>query len=880
MTPKQTLEKYFGHTQFRDGQKEIIDTIISGKNVLAVLPTGAGKSVCYQIPALVSPNFSIVVSPLIALMKDQVDSLNSKEEVAAYINSTMNIHEIDIVLQNISFGKIKLLYVSPERMENVGFAERIKSLNPNFLFIDEAHCISEWGHNFRPSYLKIKDFIKYTGIKRISCFTATATPEVRDDIINQLILKDCKLFVRGFERKNLNLNVITSVTRGKKKQKVLELLKNNKTPALVYTSLRKTAEEVAEFLILNRVNCAYYHAGLNNIERKKIQEDFQNNKLSVLVCTNAFGMGIDKKDIRLIIHYNLPGTVENYYQEIGRAGRDGKQSFIFLLHDDSDVKTQKFFIGNSFPDKKLIHTVYNAICDYNKIAVGIKPEKSLVVNTEYISNYNKKKLTYSLIHSSLKLLENNGYIRILSSFENKPTLKFTCGPESLRNFVKNLSDNILREIILYFIREYGGGIFTKSIKIDLNKLSQNMGLEVDEINKLLDSLNNFGYAEYYNSNNSGKDNIVLTVPRVSPDGLLLNYKRINELYLLQQRKLDEMVNYAYTNECRFKFILNYFGDKHEDYTCGKCDNCTGQSQLAGSSTYIDYLKELILKTIYFIKENATENIVINVLKGNNSYNQYRNLETFQSCVNHTKKEIKSVFIDLIHNKYIEKNLSNNKIHLTSKGNDELLKANLIDVDSKKNLTKDYEKALELFNLLREEREKVSKKFVQANYLICPDDVLRKIAETAPKSKEDLLAVSGFTKRMYNKVGVEFLNIIKQDSEKGLDKKTENHKKDLPKNISETYKLILKGYSLNDIASLRNLSEAVISMQIETILQFEPTLDIIKIINLETLERISDEIKNGFTDLKELKSKLPIHISYAEIRIALAKFRFNEASSLS
>ncbi|MEO8230851.1 MAG: RecQ family ATP-dependent DNA helicase, partial [Ignavibacteriota bacterium] len=285
MTTLAALTKYFSHKEFRSGQQEIIDEIMDSKNVLAVLPTGAGKSICFQIPALISDNYSIVISPLIALMKDQVDSLNRSTEIAAFINSTQSYYETEKVLQDIHFGKIKIVYVAPERLENPEFASRLKNLNPKFLFIDEAHCISEWGHNFRPSYTKLKDFIEFTGIKNISAFTATATPEVVKDIVKQLGLKNAKVIIKGFERENLFLNV--EITK-QKKERCLQLVHQFKSPAIIYTSSRKKAEELAEYLKHNKIKCEYYHAGLNPIIRKKIQEDFIEDRLPVIIATNAF----------------------------------------------------------------------------------------------------------------------------------------------------------------------------------------------------------------------------------------------------------------------------------------------------------------------------------------------------------------------------------------------------------------------------------------------------------------------------------------------------------------------------------------------------------------------------------------------------------------
>ena len=865
MNAIKALKEYFGYSKFRVNQEEIINAILDKNNVLAVLPTGAGKSICYQIPSLISPNFSIVISPLIALMKDQVDSLNKNGEIAAFINSTMSFHEVEEVLHKISFGQIKLLYVAPERLENIAFAERIKNLSPYYLFVDEAHCISEWGHNFRPSYRKIKEFVDFVGINRISGFTATATTEVVHDITKQLGFKDHKLFVRGFERDNLYLNVF--VTKNKK-DKCYELIKQFKTPAIIYTASRKNAEDISDHLNFKGVNTAYYHAGLGSIERKKIQEDFLNDKLPVIAATNAFGMGIDKKDIRLIIHYNTPGSIENYYQEIGRAGRDGNRADVFLLHDDYDINIQNFFLSNSHPDKELIQNIYSAICDYGKIAVGNISDKEIPLNYDYISSYLKKRLNKGLIFSAIRFLENAGYLKLLSEYNNKPTLQFVSDSNKLKNFIKKTSNLILREAVLMLLREYGSNLFNEKIKIPMSEMIRRLDVTNKELEDAFTTLDNLGFAIY--STPIGKDNVKLITPRVKSSSLKLDYKLINESYIRMRKKIDSMVDYVFTNECRFKFILDYFGEDVEEYSCGKCDICVDPSILTDTSS--EYVKELVLRTIRESNKHLHEASLLIILKGNSKTGNYSNYNTYGSCANYDKNDLKNIIQQLISEGLIlRKEDSKKNLTLSEEGINFV--ADITEEVLEKPPEKNYEDNLFLFNSLRELRTKVSKRFLQTGYLICPDEVLKEIALAKPKTKEGLLSVKGFNNRMFSKFGTEILEVVNEyfDSSNTVEPSLSEIRA-IPSNIIETYNLLKKGYSLSDIASLRQLSEAVISMQIETILEYQRDIKVEHLFEEGFYKLISEKIAEGKTEMKELKADLPEAITYPLIRIALAKHR--------
>ncbi|HPN36964.1 MAG TPA: ATP-dependent DNA helicase RecQ [Melioribacteraceae bacterium] len=868
MTPYEVLKNFFGYSSFRDNQEEIIDTILQNKNILAILPTGAGKSLCYQIPALCKDGLSIVISPLIALMKDQVDALNKTKTVAAFINSTLEYKEIEKIFNDIYSGNIKLLYLAPERLENSIFVERLSKLSLEYLFIDEAHCISEWGHNFRPSYKKIRDFKDYINFKGISAFTATATPKIRVDIINQLGLSNPSIFIAGFERDNLVLNVIRT---NQKKFKTLELVKKYNSTTIIYAATRKNVEEISQFLRFNGIKSEFYHAGLESNLRKMIQDDFIKGNIDVICATTAFGMGIDKNNVRLVIHYNMSSSIENYYQEIGRAGRDGKESYIYLLYDKNEKETIEFIQLNSFPNREQIITIYNAICNYGRVAIGMKSDNGIPLNKDFYKILNSADFNINLIHSIISILVKAGYFKLYDNYQAKHLIKFLLNINDLRIYIDKIANNKLKDTILLLLREYGSNLFINNLKIDLNKLSNKYNVPFDDIEDSLKKLNAIGIVEYTPPVLSTV--VYMETPRVDSKLLKLDFSDLDAQKAETLSKINEMVNYVYSDKCRFNFILEYFGQNNIDYRCGKCDNCKGD--LGFNTSTIEFLEEVILKSVHESYQRMRIRNLYSVLTGNTKSDRFKNLTTFGTCAHFSRNEIDSSLNSLL-DKCLLKNV-NNVLVLTEKGIELFLQYNENNNKVGKKEVENYELNVELFTRLKDIRKVVASRYSQTPSLVCPDEILRNISLEKPKSPEHLLNIDGFNQRMFNKLGAEILDAINDFiKEKQLNKTEPDYEviTKLPENIIGTYKLLKRGYSLGKIADMLKTHESIVALQIESIIEFDPNTNIDTILLPSDFKKIEILYNSGLKEVSELKIKNN-NLSIAQIRIAVTKLKYFE-----
>lgn len=558
------LHTYFGFEEFREGQREVISAILEGHDTVVVMPTGGGKSLCYQLPALMKEGATVVVSPLIALMKDQVDALHARNLPATFINSSIPFEEQKARIAGLRRGDYKLVYVAPERFRSTHFVETLRTARIALFAVDEAHCISQWGHDFRPDYLKLREAVEQIGRPQIAALTATATPHVRADIIEQLNLREPRAFVSGFDRPNLSINVLRTQ---KEREKIthIKALASRHTggSGIIYTSTRKAVEQVTTRLRAAGLSLVAYHAGMEDAERTRAQDEFMTGRAQMIVATNAFGMGIDKPDIRFVAHYQMPGSIEAYYQEIGRAGRDGLPSTCALLFNYADKRTQDYFIEGSYPPPETVARVYQALAGTNQKRIELSVSE--IAARAGIRNE-------MAVQSALIILERAGHIERGGANENRASVRLRMSPRAARETV-GTRDTRARQVLFGLLGGYDVGERGET-ELDTAELAEAIGLDAGAVRRALSSL-------------AASEVITYTAARRTRGVLMLDEHPVSTLRIrpgdiarraaLEQRKLREIISFCYTDDCYRAFILDYFGDPHHAPNCGTCGNCIAEA---------------------------------------------------------------------------------------------------------------------------------------------------------------------------------------------------------------------------------------------------------------------------------------------------------------
>ena len=598
---QEILKKHWGFDEFRPLQKEIIQSVLDGKDTLAVLPTGGGKSICFQVPSLARNGICIVVSPLIALMKDQVENLRKIEIPALLIHSGMKKMDVIRTLKNATGDYFKFLYVSPERLETSLFREYLPGLNVSLIAVDEAHCISQWGYDFRPSYLKIAELRKELPDVPVLALTASATPEVQKDIQQKLEFRSSNLFRQSFERKNISYSVFKVDS---KLAKLVDIVAKVAGTAIVYCKSRKRTNEIMNLLQMHGISSVNYHAGLTQEERNKRQKDWIDNKVRVIVCTNAFGMGIDKPDVRLVVHVDVPDCLENYYQEAGRAGRDGKKSYAVLLYDQKDVEELNGLHLLRFPSIEQIRNVYNALVNFLQIPIYSGEYQSFNFKfDEFIRNFRFN--SYEALYA-LKALESDGWIDFNEKSFTPSTVVFTTSKKELYEFEKSYPQH--EALLTTLLRSYEG-IFDFPAFVSELVIARLMKNEEAAIKAQLQVIASFGVISY--TPQSEEPQIIFKKNRVAAPDLMLNLSLYNKRKESFIQRVQAMISYIKEQTCRSFFISTYFADETAK-DCGICDNCLRKKATELTTEEFEKISGLI--SAQLSKKQLTAPELINEIK--------------------------------------------------------------------------------------------------------------------------------------------------------------------------------------------------------------------------------------------------------------------------
>jgi ATP-dependent DNA helicase RecQ len=601
-----TLKYFWGYDDFRDSQEEIINAVINEKDSLVLLPTGAGKSLCYQLPALLKEGTCLVISPLLALMKDQVNQLKSRGIEAEYLSSELDEYDAETIYSRCKEGLTKLLYVSPERLTNNQFLQNIQEIQLSFIAVDEAHCISEWGQDFRPSYQNIKNF--RTNIPEIPCLalTATATPKVLEEIKTKLELKNPKVFQKSFKRDNIK---IFTEEISDKFQRIFDILKHTNDSGIVYVRTRKEAELLTEYLHKNQLkNVDYFHAGLTTKEKNARQMIWSNSETNVLISTNAFGMGIDKDNVRFVIHYSPAPSIENYYQEIGRAGRDGKDSFAFMLWNKQELLNFDQILKNQIPNKAEFLKIVSYLYSIFQVAEFELPEKVFQLNTVGIQNFTK--LSRAKINNVLNFLHNQEII-YFNDNKSLSSLQLLMQADEIDQLPQK--DAYFIELMLRTI----SGITTHKVMFSEQQVSNKLGISIDLIKERLKELQQKNYLEYVDG---ALSSIKFLKPRDERAVNAAYWKLFEHIQRNKIQKWEEMKFYVENKDyCKIKLILSYFGEKNSKH-CGQCSVCEKNKQsIFGKNISLQIInllsrrastiEELSVQLSYHSKENILENLI-------------------------------------------------------------------------------------------------------------------------------------------------------------------------------------------------------------------------------------------------------------------------------
>ncbi len=739
---QQVLNETFGLPGFRPGQEAIVRSIVGGREMLVIMPTGGGKSLCYQLPALMLDGVTIVISPLIALMKDQVDALWQLNIPATFINSTLSPDETAERIEGVRHGQYKLLYIAPERFYSATFMKLLSQIEISLVAIDEAHCISQWGHDFRPSYLRLKKVIDLAGSPNVAAFTATATKEVRDDILVQLGIADAEVVVTGFDRPNLKYFAV-ELDEANKKSELLRMVRGIKGSGVVYVSTQKAVAEVSEMLNENEISAIGYHGGMDKEQRTQAQQQWLYDEVSVIVATNAFGMGIDKPDVRFVLHFNTPGSMEAYYQEAGRAGRDGKTAYCILFFNYRDHKIQEFFIENNYPPEAVLKDVYDFL-------FGLDMSEIYLTYREIGTACGVNEM---MVAAAVKLFEHHGILERMNQQTLTFRVDFLLSQSAAMKLVKRAP---LQKKMLDFVQLRDGD------SIPLVPALSSLELSREQFAAVMRELVEKEILEY-TPPFRGRG-IVLKGKKKKWQQIGIDFERYQQRLQRQFERLGELENYIQRRVCRRKYILSYFGEKYPHENCNGCDVCLNwQPQVSGDSkgTVSGDSSDVILQCVRYFNGLYGATTVADLLTGNNRERFEKtgltHTEYFGALAKQESKQVIRVIYALIRAGKLVKSDGDYPVlsvnDAASRGTAQPAKKTA--AKSRAVPLVDYDE--QLYQALRAKRSELADG--QPAYTVCSDRVLKELAAQKPRSEAELLTIKGMGKRRVAAFGRALLAVI-------------------------------------------------------------------------------------------------------------------------
>jgi len=822
------LNEKFHFSGFRKWQEKIIDTLLIRRDVVVVMPTGSGKSLCYQLPALLLDGVTLVISPLIALMKDQVDGLVQNQISATFINSVLTPSEQGQRLREIQQGRYKLVYIAPERFRNPGFMEGIQSCRVSLFAVDEAHCVSEWGHDFRPDYLRLKEVVEKLSHPPVAALTATATPDVRRDIITQLGLRQPITFVAGFDRPNLRFQVKKVEGEADKIDAILGLLKKESHRGIIYAATRKNVENLTSALRSHGYKAGGYHAGMEMESRKFIQDRFMEGTLPVVVATNAFGMGIDKADLRFVVHYDIPGSLEAYYQEVGRAGRDGKPATCLFLFNYADTFTQEFFIDGSYPPREMIERTYQVLCGIGTDEIEMT-QKALAERLGRSKSNSKS--NEMAVSSCLKILEKAGYIERGSEGEHQAKVTLRIESEELRRQVEGKS-KYQKEIVNYCLDVLDGSK-DKTLLVDLEVMAEHLNLAPEQLRRHFSALHQAGSMEY-RPPFRGRGLKILS--RVPVSKLNINFQEIERRSLFERNKLRKMIDYAYTDQCLRRFILEYFGERITRKNCDNCSSCLDEGETPTVRTFTP-----LESPANFGRDDINKASIPSTKGG---------VKAPPFLTGLTRKE-----------RIIEKKPPGKSLEISGLPCHE-----------------------DLFASLKEMRLKLARASNLPPFVIFHDRTLRAISQRLPQTIPELLAIKGCGEYKVSAYGNQTLEVVRAYLRGHPEARLLNEpngamairpvlkKPSGGSTVEITWRLWEKGGTLDEIARKRGLTPSTITEHLVQLIGEGRSIELNRILSKGRIALIEEAVvQAGSERLAPIKALLPQEVSYDEIRLVVGQY---------